>query len=531
MEELPGSGPKSPTMVIRVAQGCFLLLALWSMHFESPLIASVREEFFSQPFWGGIRFVLCLVPILLVPLAFLKDKTRPYLLWLLPLLGLAILLDATFGGRDPDEPAHLRMCWLMGEGWMPYRDFFTVRNLLWHALCIPWVQWMEGNLQVIVVARVIMLVATLGIFALLVPICKHGKCHPLVTFLVLGVPFFPWATVEFRADPPMTLLLMGSLWALARERPLLAGALSGVGYLMLQKAAIHGFAMGVGILVSGFGWRFLLQYSLGAVVVSSLHFLWAWACGVWSEYYYCTFVCSATFAGYHQRTPLLDGLPVLVFSEEFIHFPVFMLAAAVGCLLWWRSGCKFQRFLAVCLFVDFGLVVLTKLGYKNYLIFTMLLLALSAARAFQYAVTHAPESPLEKAYPYLIVLLVMSVGALRWSAFPPASIQYDTAQMLLERLPPEETYYGDGWQGSLSSPIFRANPTYYSHMQSAFRGLFDKMQLQTPDYPPAELEVLVKNPPGAFVAEEPLTRALLERMGENYVQVSEGVYLRRDLVP
>lgn len=507
----------------------------WSFYYDSGLISVVREFTFSGGTRALARFVLSLLPLVLIPVALLKESLRGKLLWVGGVIGLAILLDVAFGGRDPDEAVHLHMSWMMAKGYVPYRDFFTARHMLWHAMCIPVVMFLEDSMMVIHAGRLLMLTCCVAFLALILPVCRRSGSHFAAPLLALAVPFFSWGAVEFRSDSPMTVCLVAALWALGKGRPGLAGCVAGLGYLMLQKAAFHGLAIGAGILLSGMGLRAFLRFSLGAVSVSLLHALWAVVLGVWHYYFLCTVQCSSMFAAYHQQTPFFESMAVLVFGVEFEHYPMLFILALVGCVSWWGSGDKFCRLLAVCVMVDLGLMFMGKIAFKNYLLFPILLLGLACGRAFG-DMERVKFGKLENALPTISILLLLTIGALRHSAVPPTRVDISEATRAIELLPPEETFYGDGLRPNLINPIFRVNATYFPHDASRMSIWFgkSKMGIQPPYYWPAQNRVLLENMPGAFSMSKARSAEFLklakERKGTEYVEMFPDFYLRQDLV-
>ena len=519
----------------RILTWLCLFGALWSLQQNAELISSTREFAYTGEIRKVLRFILSLLPLFAIPLALLKESLRKPLLWLTFGLGMAILVDTTFGGRDPDEGVHLHLSWMMAEGWVPYRDFFTVRNLLWHAMCIPLVVLMENSMEIIHIARTLMLFCSAAFLGILVFVGRRCKSHFVAPMLALAVPFFPWGAVEFRADPPMTLCLIAALWALSRGYPGLAGILSGLGFLMLQKAAFHGIAMGAGILLSGMGWRWVASYSLGAISVSVLHMVWALLLGIWTEYYNCTFVCSSAFASYHQQTPFLESMSLVVFGQELQYYPLLCLLSLVGCILWWRSDDKFCRLLAVCLIVDMGFVFLGKIAFKNYLLFPVALMGLACGRAFK-EMEDKEVGELESAIPTTCILILLGIGALRHSAVPPRSIEIAEASEVIRLLPQNETYYGDGLRANLINPIFRTNATYYPHDATRMVNWFSKSgsNVVTPNYTPGQNVVLAQKLPGAFSMGRKRAESFLElvkkQSGTQYKEVFQDLYLREDLL-
>lgn len=513
---------------------CFCL-TLVSFGQDVYLIHNVRAFVESSPPWGLLRLLGCLSPPVLVAVALLGPREkRHWLFWPLIFLGILALLDVTLGGRDPDEPVHLRMIWMMGEGLVPYRDFFTVRHLLWHAMCIPLTQLMEGSLDIIYVVRILMFLISLASLGLLVVLSRQCRSHPVAAVLVLAFPLFLWGSVEFRADPPMTLLLLAALIALARNSPVWAGVLSGVAFLMLQKAAFHGIAMGAGILISGMGLACFFRYSAAAVCISLLHALWALLLGIWDEYFICCVKSSGVFASFHQKTPFAESKAVLVFTRELAFNPALFLLAGLGVFLWWRSGDKFSRLMAVCLVLDLALVFAGKIAYKNYLLFPLALLALAASRSFQEWEKVETKSRLESALPTVMVLLIVSIGFMRHSAWPPTTVNLTEAKALSKLLPPQETYYANGHRGNLVSPIFRMSPNYYAHDSSSFYFWFKEAQVEPPVESPLTLAGLLQQPPGAFAVGNTRTETVLSALrevGVSYLEIMPGVYLRSDLVP
>lgn len=518
----------------RLLVGLCFLLAVWSLYYSSPLLSTLREFAHTEP-RGMLRLLLSLLPVLMIGAALgVAPRKRRLLFWPLVVVSLLVMLDVTFGGRDPDEPVHLNMAWLIGEGLAPYRDFFAVRHMLWHVLCIPMISLMEDSVYIVHVARFVTFLTSVAFLVLVALLARRCQAHPIAPLLAVAVPFFSWGAVEFRADPSMTLLLLGAIWAIYRKSPLWAGVLSGIAYLMLQKAAIHGLAMGVGILLAGMGWRCFLQYSVAAVGVSLLHALWALLWGLWNDYYICTLESSTGFAAFHQGTPLLKSLSMIVVGEELRYFPLLFVLAGIGCALWWRSKEPFERFLAVCLVVDLGLVFMSKIAFKNYLLFPVVLLALAASRAFTEAESQENPSRLEGALPTIIVLLMLTVGYVRHSALPPTRIDTSEAQLLLEILPPEETYYTDSLRGNLVSPIYRKSPSYFPHSASRFRIWLGEEGAARLQALPGSDEQSWEPLPGAFSMEKDRNERYLDFLREvhnvEYVEIAPDIYVRPDLL-
>lgn len=520
--------------VQRALLGSALFLVFLSLWSNSALLANVRENVTTYPLWGGVRMTVVTILALLIPVSLLgSKKLQRLLVWLTVPLAIFTLLDVTFGGRDPDEAVHLRMAWLWTQGQLPYIDFFTFRHQLWHITLIPLVRWFEDDMRILLVGRLLEFSFTLVTFALLVPICRVARCHPAIPFIVTAFPLFPWGSVEIRSDPPMTMLLVASLWALTKNRGVLAGVFSGLAYLAIQKAAMHGIAIGAGILISGLGWSLFFRYALSATVVSLSPFLFVGFTKIGTMYYECVYKSSGAFAASKHGMPFLKSMPFLVFGEELSAFPVFFLAVVIGLVLWWRSQAPIQKMLAVCLIVDFAFIFATKIAYKNYLLFPLVLAGLAAAAAYRSADEINSPSPIERALPSTIVIASLLLGAIRWSAFPPTRIPIEDSQKMLQLCPKDETWHGDGIYANMISPIFRLDSSYYAHDQSNHQRMFDLSGFTPPFYPPISLDPLLERPPGVVVLQGQRAEDFLERMRRErqleYLEVMPHVYQRSDL--
>jgi hypothetical protein len=186
--------------------------------------------------------------------------------WLLRLAMLlaAMPLPLQFGLRafDPDEWQHAQMTWLIGEGRVPFRDFFEHHMPLLHLLATPLAALMQPEETV---GRAFSFMVLLRLAAVFLTLLHVWVVRELALRLGLGRPAALLAAVlflgsgivlskgqEFRPDVPAALLVtlaclvLVSDWRPAR-RAAVAGLCMGLAVAFTQKCLL---------LLPGFGLAF-----------------------------------------------------------------------------------------------------------------------------------------------------------------------------------------------------------------------------------------------------------------------------------
>jgi hypothetical protein len=168
-----------------------------------------------------------------------------------------------FHGYDADELQHLHILWRIGQGELPYRDFFEHHPPLFHLLLAPLFRsFSEADVTVLLLARTITLSITLLSLRLLTLLLRRfvspvSACVGIGAMIAL--PVFGRSAMELRPDVAGLLSILGAVLVLARSlRPgrmtgarstLFAGALFGTAACFTQKAlvALAGAAIWMGV--------------------------------------------------------------------------------------------------------------------------------------------------------------------------------------------------------------------------------------------------------------------------------------------
>lgn len=164
-------------------------------------------------------------------------------------LGFAAYL---FHGYDADELQHLHIAWRIGQGELPYRDFFEHHPPLFPLLLAPLFRaFSEADAAALLLARTIALGITLITLALLYRLLRR-MVSPMTACIGIGamiaLPVFGRSAMELRPDVPGLLTITGAVLILARNmqpgkmtgaRPaFVAGALFGTAVCFTQKALV-----------------------------------------------------------------------------------------------------------------------------------------------------------------------------------------------------------------------------------------------------------------------------------------------------
>ena len=157
---------------------------------------------------------------------------------------------------DIDEFHFLHSAWMVGHGYLPYRDFWTNHSPLFIYLLKPLVAHYDENLALFAVARLLNLVVTLGLFGLVAVIAVRQRSWTagLFAVLLLSVNLVTFmVTVTVRHDSLtvtcelLALALLGRGMGSGRPRDLLAaGVALGLAIALSPKGlfALSGLILG-----------------------------------------------------------------------------------------------------------------------------------------------------------------------------------------------------------------------------------------------------------------------------------------------
>lgn len=139
------------------------------------------------------------------------------------LLSLAVVLRAGAvinGPLDPDESEHLQAAWLIGQGQVPYLDFWDHHPPLFHYLIAPLTRWLSDDPGVYFAGRGLLSVTAAASLFLLYRLGRRLGPPVAMTAVVLlaFLPRFVEKTTEVRPDAPALVAWLGALLALVRWR-------------------------------------------------------------------------------------------------------------------------------------------------------------------------------------------------------------------------------------------------------------------------------------------------------------------------
>ncbi len=210
------------------------------------------------------------------------------------LLAHAALLAALAPHRhwDPDEFQHAQAAWLIGQGLIPFVDFFEHHTPLWHLLAAPFAALvdptsLDSALRFLVGARLAGLALSAALVAATWGLARHlaGPAAATLAALFLAAEaHFLLKAVEIRPDQLAALATIVATYALARAAgahhaarwAFAAGLAFGIALLASQKpiCAAPGLALGL-LLLTGRRFPRLAAAATAGALVAALPVL-AW---------------------------------------------------------------------------------------------------------------------------------------------------------------------------------------------------------------------------------------------------------------
>jgi hypothetical protein len=163
---------------------------------------------------------------------------------------------------DIDEFQHLHSAWLLSQHYVLYRDVWENHPPLFYYLLLPLFRFCREGPGLVLLARVIMSFAGLGILLLTYVLARidHDKLPSFLAVLILSyMVIFAQKSIEVRPDQFLIILWLASLWisirAFSNRQRLgffVAGLLLGIGFLFSQKALLPFAAMSFTFLVCSY---------------------------------------------------------------------------------------------------------------------------------------------------------------------------------------------------------------------------------------------------------------------------------------
>lgn len=185
--------------------------------------------------------------------------------WLWGVAAVAIglgLAGKLLRGYRPDELQHLHVAWNMGQGLLPYRDFFEHHPPLFHLLLLPLVRLLPrldlGFALASALVELLILLVSIALYGRLLRLSVAPSIARWGVVAWLLLPPYAVKVFELRPDWIALAALLGALVLVGRgiapdadhplRRALLAGLLTGLGVCLTQKAALIGVGTGAWLL-------------------------------------------------------------------------------------------------------------------------------------------------------------------------------------------------------------------------------------------------------------------------------------------
>jgi hypothetical protein len=309
-------------------------------------------------------------------------------LLLLALAAVLLLRYAWTRAISIDEIEHLHSTWYVAHGARPYGDFFQHHHpLLWY-VATPLLHLCGETVAAVRAARIAAWALTLLVAAatgLLAAQASGSRRAALpAAALLLGAFTFVQMSIEFRPDLLQTLCWLLSLvfWFRHRETGrtldiVLAGALAGLAFLVLQKALFAWPAYGAlalfGLAERKTTWRGLLLFAAAFAAVLLPAAAWLTRQGLWHEYWV---TCWLTNMGRTHAFPFSRG-----FCKGLVPNAVLWLLVAAGFWQAWRrrSTPAPWRQLSVAALLLLAAVLAAGVPHRQYYLPVIPLLCVPAA--------------------------------------------------------------------------------------------------------------------------------------------------------
>jgi len=168
---------------------------------------------------------------------------------------LCLIFNRTF---NQDEFQYLHHGWMIGQGYVPYRDFWNNHTpLLWLALA-PFAIVFDEHPAYLFAGRILILLVAVGVGVMVYRLTRLfcSVYGALFSIFLLSIEFYTLDKgIEVRPDQVMVLTWLIAAWILIRSRSRMtmrgvapAGLILGVGLLFTPKASFAIFSLGAGLL-------------------------------------------------------------------------------------------------------------------------------------------------------------------------------------------------------------------------------------------------------------------------------------------
>ncbi|MHB2015993.1 MAG: ArnT family glycosyltransferase [Candidatus Xenobia bacterium] len=501
----------------------------WLAWVAPEFVAAARTHIESGDPGSVLRLGLALLPLsLAVALPGLEarfpGRALSTSLWI---AGGALMLAAVDASAhaaiNPDELYHLHVAWLIGDGMVPFRDFFLQQNVLWYVLAAPFMHLFQDHLVVVQLARLSNLLFTAGTILLAARIVRrYHRLDASTGIFLLAMSGFLTTAFEVRPDPLGNLLLMASLDAVLAGSSAWGGLWSGLAILATLKSTIPAALIGLGTCRGEKPLRQAIRF--GAATTACVLFEWAVLAvlGAWHDYWLGAYTFNVVFLRLHSGEPLFPSITTFWLHQHVVEDPLLLALVPLGVVVLLRRR---EWLIPMAAVLTIGFAIQSRLGHPQYTLFQMSMLGILAAAALP-AEQGSERRLLHGAPLGMSVLLVAFMSLLGVAAHPYGGFDLSGPQTALAHVRPGETYYGPEGPGMMRHPVFRRDAGFYPCLWA--RTPHDLLTSGLVALPRPLEPDLVAHPPDAIVLSDPSERERilreLARHGMHYQDVGHDVW-------
>jgi 4-amino-4-deoxy-L-arabinose transferase-like glycosyltransferase len=297
---------------------------------------------------------------------------------------------------DQDEFEAVHSAWKIYAGDRIYVDFFQHHAPFLYYLLTPLIHAFGETASTLLAARMLMLGFTAGILTLVYAIANtlfNRQVAVTGILFLFATPLFMDKAIEIRPDVPQVFFGLSSLYLLLdyfdsrRMNTLLLSAFSlGIAFLFLQKiiflaAALHALLLWRAARAQT-GYLALLIFTAVFTGTWAVYWVYLLVTDQFSQYFFLNFSFNAATLDHHyHQTPLL--------LEHITNFNTIVIACALLGIAIRKSSLQWEITV-----IALGLLIaamLYRTQYAQYYLLVLPLLAIIAARGWQFIHEHQPS--------------------------------------------------------------------------------------------------------------------------------------------
>jgi hypothetical protein len=337
----------------------------------------------------------------MVNITHIKDILRPYRIVILILVLIAFILRIPLlqiRYFDPDEFQHLHGARQIYHGEIPYRDYFDHHTPFLHFIMSGLYPFVGDNIQILNVARSLMLIFTAFILYLTFILTKklYSTDAGLLAVLFLSyVLMFLEKTLEIRPDLGAVIFWLASMIFMVKgvqEKPSLrffmfSGLSMGIALMFTQKSMFGLPGIFLALIYPfidrriGIGWKqnakLVLAFLLGILIPLVLTCLFFLAHGALWQFINCNFIMNSQWK---MRFSPMGYIVQLINQNPF--FPVMGLAGLLANIVWMYKREEVSKGIYIPIFCTISVIVglfILPVPYRQYYQLFLPLLAIYSA--------------------------------------------------------------------------------------------------------------------------------------------------------